>query len=119
MPEISCHASITISRNYVLLLIQIVNTTTGDVLTFFDNGSSIGLISSNCARRMKLNGVPVTYDLITVGGVVTVQHTTLYEVCLVDRRGKEYVVQVYEIEDICGEIQALNIKGVLHLFPSL
>ena len=119
IPEIACHATITILRNHVLLLIQIVNTTTGNVLTFWDNGSSIGLISSNCAQRMNLTGVPVTYDLITVGGVITEQQTTLYEVVLIDRRGKEYTIQVYEIEDICGEIQAVNVEGSLHFFPSL
>ena len=55
----------------VLLLIQRVKTDTGYLITFWDNGSTIALISSDCVRRLKLCGVPVVYDLTTVVGVVT------------------------------------------------
>ena len=68
------------SKKHVLLLIQKVKTETGYVITFWDNGSTIALISSDCVRRMKLLGVPVVYDLTTVGGVVTTHESTLHEI---------------------------------------
>ena len=69
-------------------------------------------------KRTNLVGVPVSYDLVTVGGVVTTHHSTLYEITLIDRMKKTHTIQLYEIEDICGEMGSINVAGVVHLFPS-
>ena len=106
-----------LNRN-VLLLIERIRTNKGFVLTFWDNGSTISLICKGYSRRLGLKGVPVSYDLITVGGVVTTQHSMLYEITIIDRRRKKHTIQLYEIDDICGEMGSVNIDGVVHLFPS-
>ena len=72
-----------------------------------------------CAKRQKLLEIPISYELITVGNHVTTQHTWLYEITLIDRKGLQVVVELYGIDDICGEIDAMKINGVIHLFPSL
>ena len=108
----------TPSRKHVLLLIQKVKTETGYVITFWDNGSTIALISSECVRRLKLLGVPVVYDLTTVGGVVTTHESTLHEITLIDKNNQKHFVTAYEIPDICGEVGSIKVNGVMHLFPS-
>ena len=51
-----------------LLLVQEISVKYGFVLSFFDNGSTISLISGRFTRRNMLKGIKVLYDLITVGG---------------------------------------------------
>ena len=114
----SAKSTPTPSKNNVLLLIQKVKTETGYVITFWDNGSTIALISSDCVRRLKLLGVPVVYDLTTVGGIVTTHESTLHEITLIDRNNQNHVITAYEIPDICGEVGSIKVDGVMHLFPS-
>ena len=66
---------------------------------------------------MNLKGVPVSYDLITVGGHTITQNTILHEITLVDRGGGKHLIKAYQIDEICGELKALNIKGLMPLFP--
>ena len=68
--------------------------------------------------RLGLKGVPVSYDLVTVGGVVTTQHSKLNEITIIDRQRKKHTIQLYEIDDICGEMGSVNIDGVVHLYSS-
>ena len=51
-----------------LLLVQEISMKYGFVLSFFDNGSTISLISGRFTRRNMLKGIKVLYDLTTVGG---------------------------------------------------
>ena len=109
---------VDLNRN-VLLLIQKIRTKKGPVISFWDSGSTISLISKAFALRKKLQGIPVSYDLTTVGGVVTTQDSVMYHIIIIDRKGKKHKITVYEIEDICGDVGAINVNGVVHLFPSL
>ena len=111
-------ASVELNRN-VLLLIEKIETEKGPVSSFWDSGSTISLTSREFAVRVNLKGVPVSYDLTTVGGVVTTQNSTMYELVIIDRKGNKHKITLYEIEDICGEMGSINVNGVIHLFPSL
>ena len=92
-----------------MLLIRKIKTLDGSaIITFWDNGSTITLISRDYAQRNKLSGVPVSYDLTTVDGTTTIRHTMLYEITLIDRRAKRHCLKALEIEEICGEL--VNIK---------
>ena len=102
-----------------LLLIQIVETSDGDVIVFWDNGSTICLISRKCARRMNLSGTRVRCDLMTVGGKVQYMETTLYEMNIIDRNGESHTIQLYEIDDICGQLSSMSMEAVLEFFPSV
>ena len=112
---IGCHARTSASVNTpgdsgeTLLLIEKIKTLDGSaIITFWDNGSTITLISRDYAQRNKLSGVPVSYDLTTVDGTTTIRHTMLYEITLIDRRAKRHCLKALEIEEICGEL--VNIK---------
>ena len=67
---------------------------------------------------MNLKGVPVSYDLVTVGGHTMTQKTNLHEIIIVDRVGRRHLIKAYEIDEICGELKSLKVNGLMHLFPS-
>ena len=92
----------------MLLIEKIKNADGSTIITFWDNGSTITLVSRDYAQRNKLSGVPVSYDLTTVDGTTTIRHTMLYEITLIDRRAKKHCLKALEIEEICGEL--VNIK---------
>ena len=86
-----------------LLLMQDIRSGKGMAFTFFDNGSGISLVSKLYARKNKLKGVKVSYDLVTVNNVITPQHTMLYDVEITDRNGNVNTITAYEIDEICEE----------------
>ena len=117
---ISCYAEICLSMSatQTLLLIEYVNTENGDrAVLFYDGGSTLTLITKDCADRSNLSGVPVTYDLITVGGVVTTHNTTLYEITIVAKDGSRHLLQAFEIDEICGSLKTMNTGRFAKLFP--
>ena len=122
--SIGCHAHITASidgsgdSGETLLLIESVQTEIGTTVTFWDNGSTITLVAQSFAQRKNLRGVPVSYDLITVDGTVTVRHTTLYEITIIDREGGKYSVKALEIEEICGELKDIETDEFAQLFSN-
>ena len=108
-----------IVNNETLLLIQSINTThITKTVAFWDGGSTLTLVSKSYALRNKLQGVPILYDLMTVGGEMTTHDTMLYEITLVSRKGEHHVIQAFEIEDICGSMAPVNTKQFAKLFPS-
>ena len=121
--DIAMHASNSDKQNdpkansNVLLLVEKVKTNNGHILTFWDSGSTIALVAKSYVMRCHLTGIPVSYELITVGGTVSNQNSTLHEITVIDRDGNKHTINAYEIEDICGEIRAVNINGIMHLFP--
>ena len=54
------------SKNNTLLLIQEIMTTSGELTAFWDDGSTLTLVSRSYVQRMNLKGVSVTYSLRTV-----------------------------------------------------
>ena len=116
------HITIQSGNSSPLLLMQGVAVRQGSItfcsITFWDNGSTLALISKHCARRNGLIGVPVLCDLLTVGGNLTTMRTILYEVELIDREGKSHTIRMYEIEDICGKIAACT-GSLAQFFPSV
>ena len=93
--------------------------TDGELVAFFDNGSTVSLISKQFVQRRKWKGIPVTYDLITVGGDRKTQSTYLHEIQLLDSNGKEHVIKAFQIDDICGQLQEFNTSVVARCFKGL
>ena len=84
-----CNQNLT--ANQTLLLIQSISTThITETIAFWDGGSTLTLVSRSYARRNKLQGVPILYDLITVGGEVTTHNKMLYEITIVTRKGENH-----------------------------
>ena len=107
------------STGGTLLLIEKVKTKRSFIVTFWDNGSTIALVSKDYCIRNNLQGLPVSYDLITVGNNINTYDTMLYEIILVDRLGNEHVIKAYEIDDICGEMNSMKTSKFSHLFSSV
>ena len=61
----------------------------------------------------------VSCELVTVGGKVTIMNTILYEVELIDRDNQIHKIKMYEIEDICGKIEAADTGSLTKYFPSV
>ena len=118
---IGCFAQICLSASATetLLLIQYVDTLRGErAIVFWDGGSTLTLISKDYAARNRLHGVPILYDLITVGGVVTTHDTMLYEITIISIDGTPKVLQAFEIDEICGSLKPVKTEGFASLFPS-
>ena len=106
-------------KKNTILLVQRISTKVGMVCAFFDNGSTLTLVSTSFVRRHQLKGLKISYDLHTVGGVTKHQITYLHEITLVDVVGKAHIIQALEIEEICGIMKKVDVSGVVALFQSL
>ena len=115
----SMTSSTAVPSNNVLLLIQEVATETSHLLAFFDNGSTISLVSKTYVKRNNLKGIRVSYDLTTVGGKCSTQYTYLHNITLIDTEGIRHVIQAYEINDVCGKLRDVDVTDVIALFPGL
>ena len=111
-------ASVKYENVRVLLLMQEIPDKVEKAFTFWDNGSMISLVARQYARKRKLVGVAVSYDLTTINNVTTVQHTILYDVPIVNRRGEIINIKAYEIESICDEVAFFN-ERVKKLFKNI
>ena len=102
-----------------LLLMQEIPDETGDkIFTFWDYGSGLTLVARAYARKKKLKGIKVSYDLVTVNNEVHPQHTMLYDITIVNRKGKKKTIKAFEIESICDEVAFLD-KDIAKLFKNL
>ena len=102
-----------------LLLVQKVPTAHGEIVSFFDSGSTISLVSRSFVKRKNLHGVRVSYDLVTVGGVHQPQSTYLHEITLKDNNGNEHVIQAFQIDEICGRLRDVDVSRVVNCFNGL
>ena len=113
------NASARSLKKNTILLVQRISTNVGMVCAFFDNGSTLTLISTSFVRRHRLKGIKISYNLHTVGGITTHQTTYLHDITLVDITGKTHIVQALEIEEICGVMKKVDVSGVVTLFQNL
>ena len=102
----------------VLLLMQEIPDGIDKAFTFWDNGIMISLVSRQYARKRKLVGVSVCYDLTTVNNVTTTQQTLLYHVPIENRKGETVTIKAYEIETICDDVAFFS-ERVKELFKNL
>ena len=130
--EVSC--SVTILKNSVsilscagtiaihcetLLLMQEIPTTYVKTSSFFDNGSTISLVSKSFIIRHNLKGLRVSFNLITVGGTTSTQYSFIHEIPLIDIEGNIHNIHAYQIDEICGEMNNVDLTAAALLFPGL
>ena len=112
------HASVQLHQSqFNFASCTIVKTLYEDALGFFDNSSTITLITRSFDEQHNLKGVNITYELITVGKNVQIHHTILYTITLLDKDGNAHMIQAYQIESIC-KISPVEIDVVASSFPS-
>ena len=90
-----------------------------EVIIFWDSGSSISLVKKDYALKQRLNGVDVSYELVTLGNVGKVQNTKLYDVPLIDFTGRKHIISAYAIDEICRGCGDVDITSVVKLFSNL
>ena len=79
------------------------------VMTFFDSGSNVNLVTEEFARRARLKGQPVLQSLVMTGGQVSDWSTKAYFVPLIDRWGKEQEVLAYSLRTITSPIEEVDL----------
>ena len=72
------------NKNNTLLLVQEIRTLTLTINAFFDDGSTLSLVSKSFVTKNGMKGVRMSYELVTAGNVRTIHHTILYEITLLD-----------------------------------
>ena len=108
-----------IEKGKTLLLMESVRTPTDELTVFWDDGSTIGLVSKAYVLRAKLKGIEMQYSLETTGGKVETHTATLYEIVLLDRKGDKHVIKAFEIDEICSYINSFDMSEIAKLFPSV
>ena len=76
------------SSDNVLLCMQVVETSSGDINSFFDDGSTCCLILYSAANRLGLQGEEVTLTLETVNCNEFIQ-SKLFRLDFIDNDGKK------------------------------
>ena len=104
-----------IDQANVLLSVQSVETTSGNVNCFFDNGSTCCLITFAAARRLKLIGKPISITISTAIGEEMIR-SEFYYVTLVDIHGAHHVVTVFGVEKISNSLKDVEIANVKSYF---
>ena len=99
----------------VLLSIQAVPTASGDINSFFDDGSNCSLILHSTADRLGLSGEDVKMEVTTVNEV-TNSYSKLYTLTLLDINNKEHTIKAAGMERLNGHIREIKIDGVKKLF---
>merc|ERR1711875_111292 len=89
------------------------------VLTFFDSGSNMNLVTEDFARRARLKGQPMLQSLFTTGGKVSEWTTKAYFVPLIHRWGKIQEVLAYSIGIITSPTKDADLRPALREFPEL
>ena len=82
------------------------------------DGSTLSLVTKEYVTRNKLCGVPILYDLETVGGNVSTQNTWLYEITIMDRNNEPHKIKAFQIDEICSNLKRVNTDKFAKLFPS-
>ena len=86
-------------------------------LTFWDHGSTMGIITFNQAKVLKLHGWDVKQWVQVASKPWEVWETKIYLVPLVDRYGKVHQVKCFGADSITSKVEKVFIDGVIHCFP--
>ena len=112
-------ASIDALDKCILLQVQGIPEHHGDIVTFFDLGSTISLVSRSYVERNCIHGIPVSFDLVTVGDESNHQTTYLHEIHLKDRHGNDHPMQAFQIEDVCEELREMDVTPVIDMLEGV
>ena len=105
-----------VSASPVLLRIQEMVVGTGKMksksLVLFDPGSTATLITHDLAKKLGLEGIPMTYFLKVVGQGYTKKETRAYQVILVDKKRRNWRVNLLGIDTITSVETEVDLSDV-------
>ena len=85
----------------------------------WDNGASLCFITHKKAKEEKLKGTSAQLSVVKVGGVNEKLISRKYKLTLIDKKGQELQIDVYGIDKITSDIQAINLDGIHRLFRNV
>ena len=113
--------SVPVADELVLLLMQFVPCRVGRInkptLTFFDHGSTMGLITHSHAKTLRLEGWDASQWVQVASKPWELWQTKIYLVPMVDREGRIHRVKCFGAESITSKLEKVNIDGIIHHFP--
>ena len=102
-----------------LLQVQRIRTKKGWANVLWNNGASLCFITNKQTKEEKLKGIRAELSIVKDGGVNEKLVSYKYKLTLVDKRGQELQIDVYGIDKITSNIQAVNLDGVHRLFKDV
>ena len=102
-----------------LLQVQRIRTKKGWANVLWDNRASLCFITNKKAKDEKLKGIRAKLSIVKVGSVNEKLVSYKYKLTLIDKKGQELQIDVYGIDKITSNIQAVNLDGVHRLFKDV
>ena len=92
----------------------------GDLLTYCGT-TALPSVSSQIkkAKEEKLKGINAELSVVKVGGVNEKLISRKYKLTLIGKKGQELQIDVYGIDQITSDIQAINLDGIHRLFRNV
>lgn len=103
-------------RQGVLLAIKEVRSGVRSLLTLFDSGSNITMITHDAAGRLGLRGQSVSLSVTKVGNKVEHLDSKAYMVPLLDEHGQEWMIEACGIEEISSNVSKTDMSEIAKLF---
>ena len=102
-----------------MMLVQAIPTANSTLITLWDSGATVSLVSSRAVRKLGVIGTPVSYELTVVKGSTSKEESYLHQIQIFDCCGRSHTITAFEMDEITGEVESININGVVHLFDNL
>ena len=100
-----------------ILLVQKIRTGAGvDATTFWDNGSTVSLVTFKFAEAAGLQGIDCGFELTGVGDNTEVFSTKLFSVPLIDRNGEIRIVHAFGMKKITSDVRCTNMEVAADIF---
>ena len=107
----------SLKNNPTLLSMQSIPTSSGDVNSFFDDGSDVCLLLNAAAQRLDLKGEEVLMELTTCTDVVQ-RFTQMYHITLIDNENNKSPIVAFGMDRITRKINNVDVNGVKNVFSS-
>ena len=79
----------------IRLPFEMINTTEGHCLTFWDSGSMINLVSKNWISKTNLVGKECNLKFKTVDGSLKSERSKIFSLPLISKNGEEKTITAY------------------------
>ena len=100
-----------------LFSMQSIPTLSGQLNSFFDDGSNVCILLNAAAQRMGLVGEDVIMELTTCTDIVH-RFTQMYHITLLDNEDNEIPIVAFGTDRITRRIQNVDVSGIKDIFSS-
>jgi hypothetical protein len=94
---------------------QSIPSTSGNINSFFDDGSDCTLILNSAAQRLGLRGEDIMMEVKTDIGMVKTP-SKVYSVTIFDQQNKPHELTAFGFDRLNGKVESIDVSGVKDLF---